>query len=125
VNKITFSGNAKAVEHARALVLALDCGIEELKDKDFIGCSEPESDIRLKLQKLIDEQDITAHIFVNDKPVWSKHKILANLDRIMKHGRLYDKSKPKNYPIGSLLKIPAGGDPILSKYFYDFLHLVT
>lgn len=123
MNKITFRGNSKAVEQARELVLTLNCGIEEIPDKEFIACAEPESVVRLRIQALIDKHNLTAYILVNENSVWSKKRILANLDRIIKYGRLYDKSKPRFYPVGSMLRIPTGGDPILSKYFYEFLHL--
>jgi hypothetical protein len=123
VNKITFRGKTDAINEAKKLILTLNCGIEEVPDQGFIACSEPESIIRLKIQALIDEHNLAASILVNENSVWSKRKILQNLDRIIKHGRLYDKRKPRFYPIGSMLKIPTGGDPILSKYFYEFLHL--
>jgi hypothetical protein len=123
MNKITFRGNAKAVQQAKELVLALNNGLEDIPDQAFIACAESESVIRLKLQALIDEHGLTAYIMVNGNSVWSKKRILGNLDRIIKNGRLYDKQKPRFYPVGSLLRIPSGGDPILSKYFYEFLHL--
>lgn len=71
--------------------------------------SEPKA--RLKIQNLIDREKLEASILVNGNTVWSKTRILRNLKRIMKHGTLYnaeDQRKP----------------PILSQYFYNFLHLV-
>lgn len=82
-----------------------------------------ESEARLKIQDAIDEHDLKAKILVNGNTVWSKKKILRNLDRIMKHGTLYDRQRPRYMPVGSMLRIPTGGAPLLSKYFYNFLTL--
>jgi hypothetical protein len=123
MNKITFCGNKKDIEQAKALVLAMNGCMEEMPDQKFIACVESEPVIRLKLQDLIDKHSLSAAILVNGNSVWSKKKILANLERIIKQGRLYKKHKPKYYPIGSTLRLPTGGDPVLSKYFYEFLHL--
>lgn len=82
-----------------------------------------ESEARLKIQDLIDEYDLKASILVNGNTVWSKKRILRNLDRIMKHETLYLRRSPRYVPIGSMLRLPQGGTPVLSKYFYEFLHL--
>ena len=107
----------------KELILAMNYSTEEVPNQSFLLCSESESTIRLRLQELIDKHGITASIMVNGNTVWSKERILRNLRRIIRHGRLYDKNRPLYYPLGSLLRLPAGGDPILSKYFYSFLHL--
>lgn len=112
MNKITFHGNKRAVEKTQAI-------IGTVENAELV----PEPILRVTIQNLIDKHDLKATVMVNGNNVWSKKRILKNLNQIMKHGKLYDKQKPKYYPIGSLLKIPAGGDPVLSKYFYNFLHL--
>ena len=83
--------------------------------------AEPEA--RLVIQDAIDEHNLKAGICVNGNTVWSKKKILRNLDRIIKHGTLYARVKPRYALIGSILRIPTGGRTVLSKYFYEFLHL--
>lgn len=67
-----------------------------------------ESKCRLKIQGIIDKRNLKASILVNGNTVYSKRRILRNLRIILKHGTLYneDQSKP----------------PILSHYFYQFLH---
>lgn len=65
---------------------------------------------RLELQKLIDKHHLKASIIVNGNAVYSKVRILQNLARIMKHGTLYNEDQKK--------------PPILSQYFYQFLHQV-
>jgi len=115
LNKITYYGNKKAVEKAQTIIGMIE-NAESVE-------SVPEPILRVTIQDLIDEHDLKATVMVNGNRVWSRKRILKNLKRIMEHGKLYDKRKPKYYPIGSLLKIPAGGKPILSNYFYEFLHL--
>ena len=82
-----------------------------------------ESEARLKIQDAIDEHNLKARIFVNGNFVWNRKRILRNLDRIIKHGTLYDRIPPRYMAIGNLLRLPVGGKPVLSKYFYEFLHL--
>jgi len=77
------------------------------KHRSLSRMKEPEA--RLKIQSLIDEHDLKATILVNGNVVWSKKRILQNLQRIMKHGALYT--------------IEDDEQPILSHYFYEFLHL--
>ena len=98
VNKITFHGSEKDIAVAA----------EVLKHKRLKNLTE--ADARLKIQLLIDQQHLKAAILVNGNNVWSKERILRNLRRIMKVGILYnhDQRKP----------------PILSHYFYQFLHEV-
>lgn len=56
-----------------------------------------------------DTHNLKATILFNGNTVWSKTRILRNLRRIMKHGTLYNQDQHK--------------PPILSHYFYTFLHL--
>ena len=88
---------------------------------DLTQMTEPEA--RLKIQDAIDEHNLKSEVCVNGNTVWSKKKILRNLDRIMKHGTLYYRVKPRYALIGNILKIPVGGKTVLSKYFYKFLSL--
>ena len=82
---------------------------------------EPEA--RLKIQEIIDEHGLKGTVLINANVVWSKKRILKNLGRIMKHGTLYLRRSPRYVPVGSMLRFPQGGIPVLSKYFYEFLHL--
>lgn len=99
-NKITYFGSAKDVKEAITLIGAMLPHLSRMK----------EANARLKLQELIDEHPLKANILLNGNVVWGKKKILRNLDRIIKHGVLYNEDQKK--------------PPILSQYFYDFLHLV-
>ena len=82
-----------------------------------------ESKARLVIQESIDTHNLKASILYNGNTVWSKNRIIRNLNRIIQHGVLYNKQKPRFIPIGSMLRMPTIGDTILSKYFYNFLHL--
>jgi len=111
-NKITIGGSKKHWEKAEELLKT----IENL-DLLYEGVS------RLKIQQLIDDNKLKAWILFNGNSVWSKKRILRNLKQIMKHGTLYDGKHPSYIPIGSMLRVPSVGKTILSKYFYEFLHL--
>lgn len=112
--KIDYHGGGKDIETAKKYV-------QKILD------AEPaitEEKARLKIQEdLIDKYDLKATIMINGNSVWSKKRIMQNLHRIVQHGTLYDTRKPRYYPIGANLRIPEGGKLILSKYFYEFLHL--
>jgi len=98
LNKITYFGSESEINEAIAI----------LKQHPTLeGMKEP--DARLLIQKLIDEHRIKASILVNGNSVWSKDRILGNLERIIKHGTLYNEDQKK--------------PPILSQYFYQFLSL--
>jgi len=97
--KITYYGSEKEISEAIA-ILKKQKNLENMK----------ESDARLIIQGLIDQHHLKASILVNGNTVWSKDRILQNLERIMNQGTLYnqeDQSKP----------------PHLSHYFYQFLSL--
>lgn len=98
MNKITYYGSERDIAKAAAIIK---------KQRSLLRSKEGKA--RLRIQKLIDEKGLKATIHINGNGVWSKTRILRNLERIMKHGTLYneDQSKP----------------PILSHYFYQFLHL--
>jgi len=97
MNKITYYGSEKDISEA----------ITILKQQNIVNMKEAEA--RLVIQGLIDEHHLRASILVNGNTVWSKDRILRNLERIMKQGTLYDENQKK--------------PPILSRYFYQFLHL--
>jgi len=97
--KITYFGSERDIAEAIAI----------LKQHENIT-NMKETEARLLIQSLIDEHHLNASILVNGNAVWSKDRILRNLERIMQHGTLYnaeDQKKP----------------PVLSPYFYRFLHL--
>lgn len=95
--KITYFGSEKDIAKAAAIINR-HRSLKRL----------PESKARLKIQGLIDKHSLKASILVNGNTVWSKRRILTNLQRIMKHGTLYNEDQRK--------------PPILSHYFYQFLH---
>jgi len=108
--KIECHGSKKDVEAAEKYVKKT-CEAELSEEK-----------ARLKIQDLIDKYELKASVSVNGNMVWSKKRIMQNLHRIVKHGKLYDKRMPRYYPVGSTLRIPEGGKLVLSKYFYEFLY---
>jgi hypothetical protein len=79
---------------------------------------------RRRIQKIIDNHDLKATILFNGNQVWSKKLIIRNLKQIIKHKKLYrGKVPPKYQRVANILVPPDGGKLILTKYFYDFLHL--
>ena len=78
---------------------------------------------RLKIQKLIDKHNIKASILFNGNGVYSKKRILRNLRIIINKGKLYRDQTPKYFVVGPLILPPDTGKLILTKYFYEFLHL--
>ena len=83
----------------------------------------PEPEARLKIQEAIDRNRLKARIMVNGNGVWSRRRIIQNLRKIMQAGTLYNGESPRKVWIGSFLSLPSSGKTILSKYFYEFLHL--
>jgi len=98
VSKITYYGSEKEISKAVQV-------IEKRKSLKRMG----EAKARLKIQELIDQYKLKANILINGNQVWSKTQILRNLKRLMKHGQLYNRDQSKK--------------PVLSNYFYSFLHL--
>jgi hypothetical protein len=113
--KIEVRGQRKAVEKAERVLASQLNQIEQMS----------EAQARLKLQDIIDEDKLVAHIIVNGNFVWSMKRILQNLRRIRDAGKLYDDSgqRPGRELVGNVLWLPVGTNPILSKYFYEFLEL--
>jgi len=108
---IRIVGSRKDVDEAEA-------ALKTIKDLDLL----PEPKARLEIQRLIDDQNLKASILFDGNTVWSLNRIIGNLKRIIEHGVLYDKKRPRLIPIGSMLRMPTVGATILSDYFYDFLH---
>jgi len=99
MNKIMYFGSENDITKAVAVIK---------KHKKLRSMKEGKA--RLEIQKLIDKHNLKTSILLNGNTVWSKKRILQNLERIMKHGTLYDEDQKK----------PA----ILSHYFHQFLHQV-
>jgi len=95
MNKIAYFGAEKDIKKAAA-VLNRHRKLKRMK----------EGEARLKIQSLIDENNLKATILINGNAMWSKKRILTNLRRIMKQGTLYQQDHEQ---------------PILSHYFYEFL----
>lgn len=114
INKIRIYGSRKTRVKAVNILLR----IESLRD-----LTEPEA--RLKIQEEMDRHRLGKDsILYSGNGVWSRTRILKNLKKIIKHGTLYDSKQPEIVPIGQILSLPTStGDTILSKYFYQFLHL--
>jgi hypothetical protein len=97
---------------------------EKMLETELPGAEDMlEGEVRLKIQALIDESNIHAPILINGNTVWSKKRIINNLQRIMAAGRLYGEKTPHRELVGGILYLPVKTDPILSHYFYEFLHL--
>jgi hypothetical protein len=110
--KIEVRGQKKAVAKAELL-------LKTLKDVEHME----EGAARLKLQELVDDNNIKATILVNGNSVWSMKRILMNLNRIVAVGRLYGEKRPYRELIGGIIYLPVETDPILSNYYYEFLNL--
>ena len=115
--KIEISGPKNAVHKANIV-------LEELKTIEHVHLEEMEEPVaRIVLQDLIDEKNIRATIMVNGNRIWSKKRILLNLRRIVELKRLYKDKTPHRELVGGILYLPVDTDPVLSKYFYEFLNL--
>jgi len=115
-DEIRILGSPKQLEKARSIIDALQ------------PLLKTEAQARLMIQDAIDEHHLNASILYKGNRVWSRRKILRNLERIMEKGALYrDKNKRVRWLRVSdticLPKTPANFKPILSKYFYEFLIL--
>ena len=115
--KIEVSGPKNAVRKSEEM-------LEGLQKIEHVHLEEMEEPVaRMVLQDLIDEKDIRATILVNGNFVWSKKRILMNLRRIVELKRLYKDKTPHRELVAGVLYLPAETDPVLSKYFYEFIHL--
>jgi len=85
-----------------------------------------EAQTRLMIQDAIDENHLNASILHKGNRVWSRRKILRNLERIIEKGTLYGNKRVKWLRVNDsicLPETPANFKPVLSKYFYEFLTL--
>lgn len=104
-----------------------------------------EREARLAIQKRIDEYRLLATIMFDGNTVWSKKRIIDNLDKIIQAGVLWDKrphefrtnnsaglpikvthtqtEAPQIMRVGPLLLPSEGFSCLLSQYFYEFLRL--
>ena len=84
-----------------------------------------ESKARLLIQEIMDTERLKADILLNGNNVWSFNRIVNNLKQIVEAGALVGENVRTCYPLASGLRIPTIRDyqPILSKYFYQFLSL--
>jgi len=96
--KITYYGSEKEISEAIAV-------LKQQKNLE----SRKESEARLIIQELIDKHHLKASILVNGNTIWSKSRILQNIEQIIQHGTLYNEDQAK--------------PPHLSHYFYQFLSL--
>lgn len=110
IGNITIHGTRKEREKAKK-VLSKIRGLEDM----------PEPEARIKIQDAIDHHKLTATILYNHNTVWSRTRIIRNLNQIMKTGTLYDPRRPSYMPVGSMLRSPTIGRTILTQYFYQFL----
>lgn len=102
MNKITYYGNEKEIAEAISTLKKY-----ERRHKNAHLTSMKEAKARLIIQDLIDRHDLTAGILINENNVWSRTRILINLEQIKKTGLLYS--------------INHGEHAVLSQYFYQFL----
>jgi hypothetical protein len=112
---IRILGNKKAVDKAQD-------ALKKIANLDKMT----EGNARLRMQQAIDENHLTASILYRGNRVWSKVRILRNLDQIIAKGTLYGNKRVRWMKLGSMLTLPATPQdfiPILSDYFYGFLHL--
>ena len=84
-----------------------------------------ESNARLLIQEIVDRDSLKADVLINGNTVWSFKRIIRNLKQIVEAGTVIGEKVRTCYPLASGIRIPTIRDhrPILSKYFYQFLHL--
>lgn len=131
---IQIKGNKPEVQTAESAIRSIP-GIEAMSEKDA----------RLAIQERIDEHRLLATVMFDGNSVYSKRRIIDNLDKIIQAGVLWDKGThefrdadsagrsikirhtqteaPKRVQIGPLLIPRENFRCLLSPYFYEFLHL--
>jgi len=100
------------------------------KAQKVLGTLQPllkgEAQARLMIQDAIDEHHLNASILYKGNRVWSRRRILRNLERIIERGTLYGNKRVRWIRVNAsicLPETPSNFKPILSKYFYEFLTL--
>ena len=110
IGAIRLNGSKREIEAAEEALNELDTDLSE-------------GEIRPLIQEIMEQRKLKAAILYDGNSVWSKKRIIRNLRQIVKAGVLYREDKPSYIPVGSMLRIPSTGKTILTKYFYEFLHL--
>lgn len=114
-SKFTLYGSRKDIDKAVEILSRIP-GLDEMRT----------GEARVLIQDTIGKNRLKARILYDGKTIYDMDRILNNLKRIIKHGRLFGKTRIRFIPLGSMLCMPATPrdfKPILSKYFYEFLHL--
>ena len=110
IGVIRLYGSQREIEAAEKAINELDTDLSE-------------SEIRPKIQELIEQRKLKASILYKGNGVWDRVRVIRNLKQIVKAGTLYREDKPGYNQVGSMLRFPSRGRTILTKYFYEFLHL--
>jgi len=113
----------KTIGSIRLIGSKRDVEAAQVALKKFLDTDLSESEIRPRIQEIIDKRKLKASILYSGNSIWSKQRIIRNLKQIVKAGVLYRREKPNYIPIGSMLRVPSVDETILTKYFYEFLHL--
>jgi hypothetical protein len=104
--------NKNSSNHKATSIIEISGNTDEVREAEKLIKKIPkiqtlyEGDARVLIQQVIDEHNLKADIMFDGNKVYSKKKILSNVDLIIKKGLLGD-SKGARY---------------LSDYFYDFLY---
>ena len=121
MKEIKFNGDIRILGNKQSLEKA-QVALKKIANLDKLT----EGNARLRIQQAIDENHLSASILYKGNAVWSKIRILRNLDQIIAKGSLYGNKRVRWMKLGSMLTLPATPQdfkPILSDYFYEFLHL--
>lgn len=115
---ISLSGNYKKLQKAKQKLTPVLNIINTLDEKAA----------RIAIQDAIDEFQISTSVMYRGHLVWSRRKIMQNLDQIIAQKQLYtSKKKVKWMRMNKdiyLPLVPKDFKPILSDYFYEFLTIV-
>jgi hypothetical protein len=111
---ISLSGNYKQIQKAKELLKPLLATLPTVQ----------ESEVPVLLSKAIDEYQISASIMFRGHIIWSRRRIITNLDKIIEAKQLFRSTKKVRWikvKEGYLPEVPKDFRPILDDYFYDFL----
>lgn len=111
---ISLSGNYKQIQKAKKLLRPVLATLPTVK----------ENEVPILLSKAIDEFQIRASIMYRGHIIWSRRRIIANLDRIIQAKQLYISTQKVRWikvGKGCLPNVPKDFRPILEDYFYDFI----
>lgn len=99
--------------------LEVEAAEEALNGLDM---KQAEYKLRPEIQTLIEQRKLKAVILYKGNSIWNRQRIIRNLKQIVKAGVL-SREPPGYNQVGSMLRFPSRGRTILTKYFYEFLHL--